>query len=194
MRVVDVFLLRVDAYSAASQRSRYFGGLPGADEWVEDGISAVRIQFDEAIRYFFWERAWVVKQFRGDWGDMPDVVCGVSFEDVVYLELARFPLSVDVLVYLGSWLSEQQDVLGHDVGVEVSGVWVLNGRTGAFHAGGGLVPYDVLVELPSCACHACRQVERNGDVLAVHEDCAYHDGAEAARFGNSEDFAENPRQ
>ncbi len=181
-REFDVARRRVEAAVAPAKGPRHFRGLAGAHEGVEDEVARVRIEGGETIGDFFGKGARVAQEPRRHGRDVPDVVREFAGKQFVGGNARRgLRLGVALAVDGRARAAKDEHVLGHDVGVEVARIRMLDERAGPAHPGRALVPDDVLVELPAGTHEPRRDVVRHREMLAVVQQGAEHQGQEAAR-------------
>ncbi len=145
--------------------------------------------------YFLGKGARVLYASRRHGRYVPNVVGDLLGVESANIKRGRFPpLSINATIYRRPRPAEDQDVLGHNVGVVVTGIRLFDEHTCPFHAAGGLVPDDVLMESPAARDQPDGNVERDGIGDPVTKDGPDDDSEKTAGPGLFHDLIENPGQ
>ena len=110
---------------------------------------------------------------------VPHVVGNVTLEHIVNRHRLRYAAP------FRSRFPEDENVLGHDVGIVVTGLGLLNEAARTSHSASHFVPDYVLMELPAELRHPCGDHHRCWVVSTFMQDSANDNGAKPSGDSNS---------
>ena len=140
---------------------RHLQCLPGTGERVENQIVRVGVQRNQAVGNLFRVRRGMVNDVRRHRRDMPDAVGNIHREQAIdRVFRLLFLVLCSGFVNFCAGFAKNQDVLIHDVGIEIPRIRLLDAYPRALDACRAFMPDDVLMKFPTASNQAACEIER----------------------------------